>query len=132
DLAQSCEAVGCALVHYSTNYVFGLDRERRTPYGESDLPGPNSVYGASKLAGEYLAQAYCSRTFVIRTAALFGSAQPGTRRSFVELMLHLARQKQTIRVVSDQTIAPTRTEDLAAATLSLVQTRKYGLYHLTS
>lgn len=132
DLAALCQSLDCVLVHYSTNYVFGLDRTRRSPYLESDLPAPNSVYGASKLAGEALARSYCDKHFIIRTAALYGVAGPGTRRSFVELMLHLARQKQKIRVVSDQVVAPTRTEDLAAATLALLETKAYGLYHLTS
>src|SRR5262249_45220636 len=53
DLALVCRELGCVLVHFSTDYVFGLDAERRRPYLESDCPGPLSVYGQSKLTGEY-------------------------------------------------------------------------------
>jgi dTDP-4-dehydrorhamnose reductase len=133
DLARICQGLGCVLVHFSTNYVFGLDRVRRTPLGESDLPGPVGVYGASKLAGEYLVRAACARHYVIRTTGLFGVVRPGTTRaSFVELMLRLAGQAQPIRVVNDQICSPTRTDDLAMAALALVGTGAYGLYHLTS
>ncbi|HWY87535.1 MAG TPA: dTDP-4-dehydrorhamnose reductase [Gemmataceae bacterium] len=133
DLARICQDLGCVLVHFSTNYVFGLDRVRRSPLGETDLPGPVGVYGASKLAGEYLARAACARQYVIRTTGLFGVVRPGsTRASFVELMLRLAGQGQPIRVVNDQICSPTRTDDLAMATLALLGTGAYGLYQLTS
>jgi dTDP-4-dehydrorhamnose reductase len=133
DLAGICQAMDCVFVHFSTNYVFGLDKAGRTPLSETDLPGPVSVYGASKLAGEYLVRALCTKHFVIRTCGLFGTVRPrSARRSFVELMLHLAEQRQKISVVNDQTCAPTNTDDLAAATLSLLRTKDYGVYHLTS
>jgi dTDP-4-dehydrorhamnose reductase len=133
DLARICQDLGCVLVHFSTNYVFGWDRVRRSPLGETDLPGPVGVYGASKLAGEYLARAACARQYVIRTTGLFGVVRPGsTRASFVELMLRLAGQGQPIRVVNDQICSPTRTDDLAMATLALLGTGAYGLYQLTS
>jgi dTDP-4-dehydrorhamnose reductase len=132
-LARVCEELGAVLVHYSTNYVFGLDRECRTPLAETALPGPVSVYGTSKLAGEYLVRAACAKHFVIRTCGLFGLTQPGSgKRSFVELMLRLASEGKPIQVVNDQVCAPTRTDDLAAATLALLGTGAYGLYHLTS
>jgi dTDP-4-dehydrorhamnose reductase len=132
-LARVCQELGCVFVHYSTNYVFGLDRDGRTPLAETALPGPVSVYGTSKLAGEYLVRAACSKHFVIRTCGLYGRTQPGTgKRSFVELMLHLASEGKPIRVVNDQICAPTRTDDLAAATVPLLGTGTYGLYHLTS
>jgi dTDP-4-dehydrorhamnose reductase len=133
DLARICQTLGCVLVHFSTNYVFGLDRACRKPLGETALPGPVEIYGASKLAGEYLARAACSKHFVIRTCGLFGLVRPDSaRRSFVELMLHLAGQGQRIRVVNDQICSPTLTDDLAARTLELLGTKAYGLYHVTS
>jgi dTDP-4-dehydrorhamnose reductase len=133
DLARICRSLDCIFVHFSSNYVFGLDRARRTPYQENDSPGPVSLYGTSKLAGEYLVRSECAKHFVIRTTGLFGLVQPGTaRRSFVELMLHLAGQGGPIRVVNDQICSPTCTDDLAAATLNILTTGAYGLYHLTS
>jgi dTDP-4-dehydrorhamnose reductase len=132
-LAEICRDLDCVLVHYSTNYAFGLDAERRTPYTENDCPGPISAYGMSKLAGEYFVRATCPKHFVIRTAALFGlRGQGGKGTNFVELMLRLAKEGKPIRVVNDQVCTPTSTVDLAVATIVLIQTRRYGLYHLTN
>src|SRR4051812_30704475 len=57
ELALACRDLDCALVHIGSDYIFGLDEMRTTPYREADAPGPISVYGLSKLAGEYLARA---------------------------------------------------------------------------
>ncbi len=132
-LAEICRDLNCALVHFSTNYVFGLDAQRRTPYVESDCPGPISAYGMSKLAGEYFVRATCPKHFVIRTAGLFGVwGSGGKGTNFVELMLRLAKEGKPIRVVADQVCTPTFTVDLALATIALIQTGRYGLYHLTN
>lgn len=132
-LAAVCRDLNCVLVHYSTNYVFGLDSERRNPYIETDCPGPISDYGMSKLAGEYFVRATNSKHFVIRTAGLFGVTGSGGKGSnFVELMLRLAKEGQQIRVVNDQICTPTSTADLAQATIALVETGRFGLYHLTN
>ena len=132
-LAAICRDLDCVLVHYSTNYVFGLDDHRRTPYIESDLPGPINAYGVGKLAGEYFARAICPKHFVIRTAGLFGLwGSGGKGGNFVELMLRLAREGKPLRVVNDQVCTPTSTMDLAQATIALVETGRYGLYQLTN
>ena len=132
-LAAICRDLDCILVHFSTNYVFGLDAQRRTPYVESDCPGPISAYGMSKLAGEYFVRAICPKHFVIRTAGLFGARGSGGKgTNFIELMLRLAKEGKPIRVVNDQVCTPTSTVDLAQATIALVQTGRYGLYHLTN
>src|SRR5262249_46177862 len=72
DLALVSRDFGCTLVHFSSDYVFGLDAARRTPYAETDAPGPISVYGLSKLAGEYWVRMLCPRHFVVRTCGLYG------------------------------------------------------------
>jgi dTDP-4-dehydrorhamnose reductase len=132
-LAGICRDLDCALVHFSTNYVFGLDAARDTPYREADAPGPVSVYGLSKLAGEYFVRALCPKHFVIRTCGLYGVWGSGGKGSnFVELMLHLAGQGKALRVVADQVCTPSYTVDVAIATAALVPTGRYGLYHLTN
>ncbi len=131
DLALACRAMDAVLVHFSTDYVF--DGLRTTPYAEDDRPGPLSVYAASKLAGEHLAAAAWERHFIVRTCGLFGRAgclEKG--RNFPETMLGLASQGRSIRVVSDQIVAPTSTLELAGNVAALIRTQAYGLYHLTS
>jgi dTDP-4-dehydrorhamnose reductase len=131
NVARACAEAGATLVHFSTNYVFAGDRAE--PYGEDDLPGPRSVYGITKLAGEYAALAYCPDTLVIRTAGLYGL---GGNRSkggnFVERILRAARDRGALKVVADQTLSPTFCGDLAAATLDAVERGARGLVHLTN
>lgn len=129
-LAQLCRELDCLLVHFSTNYVFGLDAQRRTPYAESDTPGPISAYGLSKLAGEYFVRAFSPRFLVLRTCGLFGP--PGANGNFVEMMLRRAAADQPTRVVNDQTCTPTFSADLAAATVALLAAGRTGVWHLTN
>jgi dTDP-4-dehydrorhamnose reductase len=132
-LAAMCRDLGCVLVHFSTDHVFGLDETRQTPYAETDAPGPISVYGLSKLAGEYLVRALCPRHFVIRTCGLYGVwGSGGKGGNFVETMLRVAAQGKPLRVVADQTCTPSYTVDVATAVAALATTGRYGLYHLTS
>jgi dTDP-4-dehydrorhamnose reductase len=132
-LALACRDLGCVLVHFSTDYVFGLDESRRTPFAETDAPGPVSVYGLSKLAGEYLVRALCPRHFVIRTCGLYGVwGSGGKGGNFVETMLRMAAEGKPLSVVADQTCTPSYTVDVATAAAALLGTGRYGLYHLTN
>ncbi|HEV2117619.1 MAG TPA: dTDP-4-dehydrorhamnose reductase [Terriglobales bacterium] len=131
NLAQAAERAGAALAHFSTDYVFG--GEKHTPYRETDLPQPLSIYAMSKLAGEFAARRYCSRHFVIRTCGLYGMGGSRSKGgNFVETMLRLAGQKKPIRVVADQIVTPTSTADLAERLLPLLESKRYGLYHMSS
>lgn len=133
NLALACRDLDVLLVHYSTDYVFGLDEERKTPLTENDPPGPVSVYGLSKLAGEYQVRSLCPRHFVIRTCGLYGiHGSGGKGTNFVETMLKLAGQGKALRVVADQTCTPSYTVDVAAASVALIGSGRYGLYHVTS
>jgi dTDP-4-dehydrorhamnose reductase len=131
NLALAARRRNAALVHFSSDYVF--DGPGRQAYVEDDLPSPKSVYGISKLSGEAMVQAVCSRYFLVRTCGLYGytgSRDKGT--NFVEAMFRLAAGGKPIRVVNDQVCTPTSTMDLACAVAQLIGTDCYGLYHLTS
>jgi dTDP-4-dehydrorhamnose reductase len=133
ELAIACRDLGATLVHFSTDYVFGLDTERHEPYRESDAPGPVSVYGLSKLAGEYFIRALCPNHFVFRTCGLYGRHGAGGKGgNFVETMLKLAVAGKTIRVVNDQVLTPTSAGDVATAAVASVERLPPGLYHLTN
>jgi dTDP-4-dehydrorhamnose reductase len=130
-LARACRRVGALLVHYSTDYVF--DGTASKPYREVDTPGPLSVYGASKLAGEHLVAAAAGEHLVIRTSAVLGrggSLQKGG--SFVERMVSRARSGEALRVVSDQVFAPTCASELAVASVALVKAGARRLFHVTN
>ena len=128
NLARACSRLDALLVHFSTDYVF--DGARMEPYQETELPAPLNVYGASKVAGEHLIAANTERYFVVRTCGLYGvRGSSGKGGNFVETMLRKARAGEPIRVVNDQVLTPTFTEDLAGAISLLIETRNYGLYH---
>jgi dTDP-4-dehydrorhamnose reductase len=133
ELARACHDLHSTLVHFSTDYVFGLDAQRSAPWTEADAPGPCSVYGISKWAGERLVRSLCARHFVIRTCGLYGVWGVGGKGgNFVETMLRVAGQSKPLRVVADQTCTPTYTADLAEAVVALLATGQHGLYHLTN
>ena len=133
ELSLVCRELDCVLVHFSTDYVFGLEQDRRQPYCESSVPGPLSVYGLSKLAGEYFVRSICPRHFVVRTCGLYGLHGAGGKgRNFVETMLRIGPERGQIRVVHDQTCTPTYTLDLAQAACQLISSDAYGLYHWTN
>src|SRR5690606_35857431 len=131
-LARYCEARGITLLHVSTDYVFGADAARSTPWTEEDRPGPVSVYGCSKLAGEYLVAQACRRHFVVRTCGLYGTAIDDSKGNFVRTMLRLAGERDELRVVNDQYCTPSYTADVARAIDALLATDEHGLYHVTN
>jgi dTDP-4-dehydrorhamnose reductase len=132
-LARACKAVGCKLVHFSTDYVCGLDTTRTAPLTEDDPPGPVSVYGLSKLAGEYLVRAADPGNLVVRTCGLYGVwGSGGKGGNFVETMLRLAGQGKPLRVVHDQRCTPSYTADVADAAAALIRAGAAGLFHITN
>ncbi|MDP2659286.1 MAG: dTDP-4-dehydrorhamnose reductase [Dehalococcoidia bacterium] len=130
-LAETCRDTGAVLVHFSTDYVF--DGAQSTPYSERDLPLPVNAYGASKLAGEHIVRYLLERYFIIRTSGLYGkSGSRGKGGNFVEWMLKAGREGRPVRVVNDQTLAPTYTRDLAEKVKEVILHGEYGLYHITN
>ena len=128
-VALACASTGSALVHYSTDNVF--DGRKMSPYTEEDVPSPITMYGVTKLAGEFFVRHLLEKAFIVRTSGLFGGTSEGGT-NFVLTMLRKAREGERIRVVTDQQISPTYTEDLARKTAWLISGQRYGLYHITN
>ena len=127
NLALACAAADIPLVYISTNCVF--DGNKPTPYYEYDAVNPTSVYGRSKLAGEFYVQTLLRKFYIVRTSWVFGP-KPGNESNFVTKILKVADERGAASVVDDEISNPTYAPDLAAALLELVETRAYGLYHL--
>lgn len=127
-VAEACKEIDAILVHISTDYVF--DGEKGSPYVESDVPNPQSIYAISKLAGEYCVKYILDKYFIVRSTGLYGVAgcmgKGGT--NFVENMY----KREEAMVVEDETLSPTYTYDLASKIYELIKTKKYGLYHIVN
>ena len=126
NLARVCQIQQAKFIQVSTDYVFpGNEQSARE---ESDQVRPISAYGRSKHAGEILSLSECARTFVIRTAWLYGLYG----KNFVKTMRKFARQNGKLSVVDDQYGNPTNAADLAHAILLIASTENYGIYHCTN
>ena len=126
NLATASERAGAVLVHFSSDYVFNGHTDR--PYTVADVPDPISSYGQSKLLGEENLAASASRYFLIRTSWVFGNGA----HSFPLKVLQWASSKRELRIVDDQEASPTYCVDLARAALKLINTGRFGIYHVTN
>ena len=128
NLALACRQNGAQLVHFSTDYVF--DGMAGRPYTEADRTHPMGAYAVSKLGGELYAQAYLANPLIVRTSGVFGPGALRTARgNFIELMLRLAGDTKTIRVVEDHVASPTYAPLLASRTADLVEKGITGIVH---
>lgn len=126
NMARAAAACDGKVVHVSTDYVF--PGTNPVPRKEIDEIGPISAYGRTKWEGEVLALDANDRTFVVRTAWLYGYVG----KNFVKTMLRLAREHGSIAVVNDQMGNPTSANDLAYEILKIASTDNYGTYHCTN
>lgn len=132
NLATWCREFDIPLMQISTDHVFGVSGERSTPWCETDEPMPLSMYARSKYEGELVAGQLCPRGWIVRTCGLYGRRATRSKGNFVDTMLRLGAERETVRVVSDQRCTPTSTRDLAELLAQLVQTTDYGLVHITN
>ncbi|MBI5281066.1 MAG: dTDP-4-dehydrorhamnose reductase [Candidatus Solibacter usitatus] len=128
NVALACRQSGALLVHFSTDYVF--DGAAHRPYTEEDTPHPLGAYAVSKMAGELYVRAYLDSPLIVRTSGVFGPGALQTARgNFIELMLRLAGEGKTIRVVQDHVASPTYAPALASRTADLVEKGARGIVH---
>lgn len=125
-VALAALEVGASHVQVSTNEVF--DGWKWEPYVETDRTHPINAYGQSKREGEVLAMHANPRCWVVRTSWLYGRGG----RNFIHRVQHLADEKGSLRVVTDEIASPTCVEDLAEAILLLVERASHGIYHLVN
>lgn len=123
-LARAAAREDALLVHFSTDFVF--DGEAGSPYTEDAAVAPLSVYGQSKLLGEWLSRD-AQRRYVLRVESLFGGPLP---RSSIDRIAEAIRDGREARVFEDRVVSPSFVEDVVTVTAALVEDQvEHGLYH---
>lgn len=113
-LAGEAAALGAAIVHYSTDYVF--DGETTTPYTPNDEPNPINVYGTTKLAGEKAIMACECASLILRTSWVYSKGGS----NFLSSILTQTTSTNELRVVDDQFGCPTSSRTVADATMQII------------
>lgn len=122
-LAIAAKACGAAFLHVSTDYVF--DGAKGAPYDESDVPGPISVYGRAKLAGEERVRHTLAEHVIVRTGYVYGGGG-----DYLSTQVARLRAGEDAAGIEDRVGSPTSVGHLAERLLPLVLTGRWGTYHL--
>ena len=128
NVVRACGEQDAVMAYISTANVF--DGEKREPYTKYDTPGSVNVYGRSKYAGERIVEQSLDRYFIFRAGWMVGGWE--IDKKFVHTMAQLCRKKEVLSVVDDKFGSPTFTADFATHMMTVVDSGRYGLYHLAN
>lgn len=123
NLAIICAQHQIPLIHLSTDYIF--DGKKKSPYLETDPASPINTYGTTKWQGEQAIREHCNHHIILRVSSVFGYHG----HNFVKTILRLAKEKETLRIVADQTMCPTPAQAIATTLLNMIDTPHWGTYH---
>ena len=126
NIAEVCRGMDVPLMYFSTDYIFNGWGENF--WNEDDEKHPLNVYGHTKYEGELVVQKLVQKYFILRISCVFGT----NGNNFIKTMLRLGKERGAVGVVSDQIGSPTYTYDLAKLVVDMIQTDKYGAYHVTN
>ena len=130
NLAEICADLKIHICHLSTDYVF--DGSKQAPYTEEDVPAPLSIYAITKHAGEQVLAAYGDNYSIVRSCGLYGKVPTRAKGgNFVNTMMKLGAAREKVTVVSDETVCPTYTHDLAKGIVALLNSGGRGVFHIT-
>jgi dTDP-4-dehydrorhamnose reductase len=129
NIALACQKEDVPLLYISTAGVFPGDKKE--PYTEFDDPKPVNVYGVSKFEGEKIVQRLLSRYFIIRAGWMVGGWEIDKKFVF-KIIQQLKEGKTELKAVADKFGSPTFTKDFAANLMNIVETDRYGIYHLAN
>ena len=130
-LAAVAEETGAWLIHYSTDYVF--DGSGNQPWREDDATAPLNTYGETKLEGEQAIVSTMTKYLIFRTSWVYAAKG----NNFAKTMLKLAKDRESLSVINDQSGAPTGAELIADSTahairVALEDQAVAGIYHLVA
>ena len=133
NIANNCKIFKTKLLQISTDFVF--DGEKTLPYTEFDIPNPKSIYGLTKLEGEKKIQEILDEYFIIRTSWVY--SQFGS--NFMNTMLRLSKERDSLNIVNDQIGTPTNAIDLGEVLIKIIvetensrELNRYGIYNFSN
>ena len=138
DIATCAKNMDIPMIYISTDYVFDglkgiennikINREDYLEYLEADETNPKNIYGKTKLEGELYIQEILEKYYIVRISWVFGE----NGNNFIDTMLRLSKDRDSLNVINDQIGSPTYTKDLASLLVDMIETDKYGVYHATN
>lgn len=127
NIAEACKKIDAKMLYLSTDYVF--NGEGNSPWKADDKDySPLNYYGKTKLEGEIAVSSILDKYFIVRIAWVFGL----NGNNFIKTMIKVGKTHNEVRVVNDQIGTPTYTFDLARLLVDMIETDKYGYYHVTN
>ena len=93
-------------------------------YRESDETNPVNYYGYTKLLGER----YCD--CIARTCVIYGAKPASGKVNFVLWLIDKLRNREKVRIITDQYITPTLNTNLARMMLEIAEKELKGVFHL--
>lgn len=127
NIAKACKNIDAKMVYISTDYVF--DGQGTKPWSPDCKDyKPLNVYGQTKLEGELAVSSILDKYFIVRIAWVFGL----NGKNFIKTMINVGKSHDAVRVVNDQIGTPTYTLDLSRLLVDMIETEKYGYYHVTN
>jgi dTDP-4-dehydrorhamnose reductase len=129
--AEACASRGVAFMTISTDYVF--DGTLGRAYREDDAPNPQTAYGASKAAGEFLTRRHGDRHWIVRTSGVFGTAGTSNKGyTLIEKVLRQAERGEPTRMVADMVFSPSYAPHVARAVRDLIDAQAFGTHHVAN
>ena len=126
-LLQAAARFRSFFIFLSTDFVFSGETGM---YKEDEERGPVNYYGQTKMMAEDEVSQYAFGWSIVRTVLVYG--KPGlTRGNLLTNTASALREGRRLKIFSDQQRTPTWVEDLAAAIVTIANTRSEGIFHIS-
>lgn len=123
NIAILANMINAYVIYISTDFVF--DGKKRTPYKETDIPEPLSIYGRTKLEGERIISTNCRKYCIVRTSRIFGKHG----KNFASSLPDKLKNRDKITITTDIVNSPTYAKDLAIAISEISKKEFNGTIH---
>ncbi len=128
NIAEGAKSRNAFLIYISTDYVFNGETGL---YSENDKTDPINHYGVTKLKAEGLVKELIDDYCIVRTSVLYGAIATTGKINFALWLLHQLKNKEQVKIVTNQWNSPTLNKSLAEMTLEIIERKLTGTFHLS-